>query len=88
MGEQIVTASKFFLQPLIIFRGESPGKIARPRGEILGMDQPGLEVLILGCQVVEQAREIDQITLARGIGQGRLLFTKGADPGKPVGIAV
>jgi hypothetical protein len=51
------------------------------------MDQPGLEGLTLGCQVVEQAREIDQITLAGGIGQGRLLFTKKAEPGKPVGIA-
>src|SRR5229473_3492886 len=87
MGEQIVTASEFFLQSLIIFRGESPGKISRPRREILGKDQPGREGVTLGCQVVEQAPEMEQIILARGIGQGRLLFTEGAEPGNPVGIA-
>jgi hypothetical protein len=38
MGEQIVTASEFLFQPLIIFRGEGPWKISRQRREILGND--------------------------------------------------
>jgi hypothetical protein len=38
--------SKFFLQPLIIFGGESPGQISRPRREILGKDQFGLQSIM------------------------------------------
>ena len=87
LGEQIITASKFLLQPPIIFRGERAGKISRTGREILRKDQPGREGVTPGCEVVEQAPESDQIKLARGIRQRRLLFKERAEPGKPVGIA-
>ena len=57
------------------------------RREILDQEQLIVEEMAVGGQLLEQGAEPEPVLLARDLGQGWLLFTEGAEPTEPMGIA-
>jgi len=52
-------APEFLQEALIVFQGERSGKVLRPRREVLGENQPGLQGMAGAGQVIEEAPELE-----------------------------
>ena len=86
LGARGVDAADLMLERSIFVWGERCGKVRAPR-EILRKNEPGLQGMALGGQVVEQAPEANEVYPACAIGQGRILLAETAKPAKQMGIS-
>jgi hypothetical protein len=52
IGIQVVFASQFVLEAMIIFRGQRSGEVFRETRKIFGNNETGLEMVALSGQIV------------------------------------
>jgi len=87
IGVEIVGAAQLLLQELIILRGKRSGQIARSWREVFATNELGWKGMAVGGQIVQQAADLEEVTVARSTAERRLLFTEGAEPGEQMRIA-
>jgi hypothetical protein len=63
------------------------GAEPRQRREILGEDEPWLQGMARGSNLLEQVPELEQVSLATARGQRWILFAEAAEPAEQMGIA-
>jgi hypothetical protein len=87
IGVEIVGTAQFLLQELILLRGKRPGEIAGFWREILSTNEIGLNWVVVGSQIVQQAAEEKEVVDAGFVAQGWLPFTEPAKPTKQMRVA-
>jgi hypothetical protein len=87
VGIQVVSATEFLLQELIVLRRKRSGQIPGRRREVLRADKVWRNGVAVGSQIVEHPAKTEQIAAAGLVRQRRLMFAEMAEPGKQVGIA-
>ena len=68
---EIVGATQFLLQPLVVFQRQRPGEVFGTNREVFADDETGLDGMALGGQVVEQTAKAEETLLASVVANRR-----------------
>src|SRR6516225_5984485 len=84
---QVVGAAQFLLKSLIIFRRQRPREILGTNRKIFTDNETGRKGMTLEGQIIKQAPKTEQMLLAGGVAQGRILITQPTEPAQHMGTA-
>jgi hypothetical protein len=87
IGVEIIGTAQFLLQEFILLRGERSGKIAGLWREVFSTNEIGLNGVAIGGEIIQQPAELNEVSDASLVAQGRLPFTEPAEPAEQMGIA-